>query len=280
MRWLSFEQNGKATFGFVNSQDRVVDIGSVSDFDSLREALVAGQMAQLGRNHRDDPGVPLSQIAFLPPIVDSKKILCIGLNYRDHQEETGHGGEPYPTVFTRYAAVQVGHNGQLIRPHESKTLDYEGEIVLVIGKNCRRVSADNYLEYVFGFSIYNDASVRGFQRHTTQFTAGKNFMGTGGFGPWISTPDEITDLEGMELTTRLNGEVMQEAKSSQLIFGFGHLVEYCSTFVELEPGDLIVTGTPGGVGAARRPQVFMDEGDVVDVTVTPIGTLHHTITVG
>ena len=183
MRWISFEHNGETTFGFVNSKDHAVDLDSSSDFDSLRAALTAGQLEQLATEHRDDLGIPLTEITFCPPILDSQKILCIGLNYREHQEETGHGGEAYPTVFARYAAVQVGHNGQLIRPIESDTLDYEGEIALVIGKKCRRVKADSYLDYVLVSQYYNDASVRGFQRHTTQFTAGKNFMGTGGFGP-------------------------------------------------------------------------------------------------
>lgn len=280
MRWMSFRKGESASFGFVNDHDRVVDVGPSSAHSTLKGALTAGELDDLVAKHSNDSGEELSAIEFLPPLTDSDKIMCIGLNYKDHQEETGHGGDPFPTVFARYNNVQVGHNGSLVRPHESSTLDYEGEIVLVIGKLCRRVKAADYLDYVFGFSIYNDASVREYQRHSSQFTAGKNFMGTGGFGPWIATPDEIPDLDAMVLTTRLNGEVMQHAKSAQLVFGFGELVEYCSTFNELLPGDLIVTGTPGGVGAARRPQVFMDEGDVVDVTVSPIGTLQHNVVVG
>ena len=138
----------------------------------------------------------------------------------------------------------------------------------------------NWLDYVAGFSCYNDGSVRGFQRHTSQFTPGKNFTATGGFGPWMMTPDACGDLDELEIFTRLNGQLMQNAKAKLLVFGFAELVEYCSTFTDLRPGDLIVTGTPGGVGSARQPPIFMDEGDVVEVTVEPIGTLRHQVVRG
>ena len=151
---------------------------------------------------------------------------------------------------------------------------------LVIGTPGRRISRADALDHVAGVSIYNDGSVREFQRQTSQFTPGKNFAGTGGFGPWMMTPDEIGDLNGMEITTRLNGEVMQNATADLLVHGFAELIEYCSTFIELLPGDVIVTGTPGGVGAARNPPVFMDEGDVVEVEVKPVGVLRHRVVVG
>jgi 2-keto-4-pentenoate hydratase/2-oxohepta-3-ene-1,7-dioic acid hydratase in catechol pathway len=168
----------------------------------------------------------------------------------------------------------------MIRPRESATLDYEGEIALIIGRAGRRISSDDAMTHVAGFSIYNDGSVREYQRQTSQFTPGKNFVGTGGFGPWMMTPDEIGDLDTMEITTRLNGEVMQHATADLLVFGFAELIAYCSTFTELVPGDVIVTGTPGGVGAARKPPVFMDEGDLIEVEVHPIGTLRNRVVVG
>ncbi len=144
---------------------------------------------------------------------------------------------------------------------------------MIIGKGGRRISQANAMEHVAGFGIYNDGSVREYQRHTSQFTPGKNFTATGGFGPWMMTKDEIGDLSQMELTTRLNGEVMQNAKAELLVHGFEELIEFCSTFIDLEPADVIVTGTPGGVGAARKPPLFMQHGDEIEIEVTPIGKL-------
>jgi len=207
-------------------------------------------------------------------ITDPAKILCAGLNYKAHQEETGRGaGDAYPTIFVRFAAAQVAHGEAMWRPRESDRLDFEGEIALVIGKPGRRIAREDWLDHVAGFAPYNDGSVRDWQRHTTQFTPGKNFARTGGFGPWMMTPDEVGDPDALEITTRLNGEVMQNAKARDLIFGFGELVAYCSAFTELEAGDVIVTGTPGGVGGARKPPVWMKAGDTIEIDVKPVGTL-------
>jgi len=219
-------------------------------------------------------------VHYLPVITNPDKILCVGINYKAHQEETGRDPTSHPTIFVRFAGAQIGHEQPMIRPVESDRLDFEGEIALVIGRRARRVAKANALDYVAGFSCYNDGSVRDFQRHTTQFTPGKNFAGTGGFGPWLMTPDECGDLGAMELTTRLNGEVMQNATASLLIFGFAEIIAYCSTFIELVPGDVIVTGTPGGVGVARNPPVFMKAGDVIEVEVKPIGVLRNRVVVG
>ena len=171
----------------------------------------------------------------------------------------------------------MAHQKPIIRPKESQSLDFEGEIAMIIGRPGRRIDRESALSHVAGFGIYNDGSVRDYQRHTSQFTPGKNFACTGGFGPWMMTPDEIGDLSEMEITTRLNGEVMQNAKADLLVHGFEELIEYCSTFVELEPGDVIVTGTPGGVGVARNPPIFMDEGDLIEIEVAPIGTLSNKV---
>ena len=280
MRWISFRHRGSASFGYVTSDECIVDVGANSPIKSLKEALTAGELANLGTESRAVASIALSEIEYLPPIPDPDKILCVGLNYREHQAETGRGGEDNPTIFVRFAAAQVGHLANMVRPFESKALDYEGEIAMIIGKPARRVKHADWLDYVAGFSCYNDGSVRDFQRHTSQFTPGKNFTGTGGFGPWVMTLDEVGDLDALEITTRLNGEVMQNAKSKQLVFGFADLLEYCSTFTALVPGDVIVTGTPGGVGSARNPPIFMDEGDVIEITVDPIGTLRNEIVVG
>jgi len=269
------------TFGYVTSDGAgVVDTGARGEFADLKSAIAAGALGELASSCGDDADLTLDAVSYLPTITNPDKILCVGLNYNAHQEETGRGGEGFPTIFARFAAAQMGHEQPMIRPTESATLDYEGEIALIIGKPGRRIARSDALDHVAGFAIYNDGSVREYQRQTSQFTPGKNFTGTGGFGPWMMTPDEVGDLDQLEITTRLNGEVMQSAKAELLVFGFAELIEYCSTFIELVPGDVIVTGTPGGVGVARNPPVFMDVGDVIEVEVKPIGVLRHSVIVG
>jgi 2-keto-4-pentenoate hydratase/2-oxohepta-3-ene-1,7-dioic acid hydratase in catechol pathway len=280
MRWLSYERDGRASFGYLTSDGMgVVDVGARTGLPDLKTAIAEGLLAR-GASQGDTADVALADIGYLPTITNPDKILCVGLNYKAHQEETGRGGEGTPTIFVRFAGAQMGHEAPMVRPVESATLDFEGEIALVIGKAGRRIARADALEHVIGFGIYNDGSVREYQRQTSQFTPGKNFTATGGFGPWMMTVDEIGDLDEMEITTRLNGEVMQNAKAALLVHGFAELIEYCSTFIELVPGDVIVSGTPGGVGAARNPPVFMDEGDVIEVEVTPIGTLRNPVVVG
>lgn len=281
MRWLSFARDGESTFGYLTSDgEGVVDVGRRGKMADLKSAVAADALTELAERCGDEADLPLAGLTYLPTIPNPDKILCVGLNYKAHQEETGRGGEGFPTIFVRFANAQTGHEQPMIRPRESNTLDYEGEIALVIGTAGRRIPKAEALSHVAGFSIYNDGSVREYQRQTSQFTPGKNFAGTGGFGPWMMTPDEVGDPAGMALTTRLNGEVMQQATADLLVFDFGDIIEYCSTFTELVPGDVIVTGTPGGVGAARKPPVFMDEGDEIEVEVKPIGTLRHRIVVG
>ena len=278
MRWLSFERDGGVSFGYITSDgEGVVDAGARSAFASLREAIAADALASLADQCGDSADLALAEVSFAPTITDPKKILCVGLNYKAHQEETGRGGEGVPTIFARFAAAQVAHNKPMIRPKESNTLDFEGEIAMIIGRGGRRIPQANWLDHVAGFGIYNDGSVREYQRHTSQFTPGKNFHATGGFGPWMMTLDEIGDPLQMELTTRLNGEVMQNATADLMVHGFAELIEFCSTFIELEPGDVIVTGTPGGVGAARKPPVFMDDGDLIEIEVSPIGVLSNPV---
>ena len=278
MRWLSFYHNQELTFGYVTSDgEGVVDVGSRSDFTSLRDVLEAGALSSLPQECGDSADIALQDVDYAPTITNPKKILCVGLNYKAHQEETGRGGEGFPTIFVRFAAAQVAHQKPIIRPKESQSLDFEGEIAMIIGRPGRRIDRESALSHVAGFGIYNDGSVRDYQRHTSQFTPGKNFACTGGFGPWMMTSDESGDLSEMEITTRLNGEVMQNAKADLLVHGFEELIEYCSTFVELEPGDVIVTGTPGGVGVARNPPIFMDEGDLIEIEVAPIGTLSNKV---
>ncbi len=278
---MSFEKAGRASYGVVVG-DGVVDVGMRRpEQRTLKELLATGELMTAGAEAaKRQPDHALKNVRYLPVITDPDKILCVGINYKAHQEETGRDPTSQPTIFVRFAAAQIGHEQPMIRPHESERLDFEGEIALVIGRRGRRIAAADALDHIAGFSCYNDGSVRDYQRHTTQFTPGKNFVGTGGFGPWMMTSDEVGDLGAMEVTTRLNGEVMQKATASLLIFGFAEIIAYCSTFTELVPGDVIVTGTPGGVGAARNPPVFMKEGDVIEVAVTPIGVLRNRVAVG
>ena len=280
MRWLSFVSKGGSSFGYVE-EESVVDLGAVCNLPDLKSTLQSGSLDFLQKVLCDlAPRIPLQAIEYLPPIPNPSKVLCVGLNYLEHQEETGHRGGDQPTLFIRFGEAQVGHNGIMLRPKESNSLDFEGEIAMVIGVPGRRIPIEKCLDHVFGFSCYNDGSVREYQRHTSQFTPGKNFTQTGGFGPWIMTTEEVCELKDMELLTHLNGELVQHAWSSDMVFDFASILSYCSTFIELEPGDVIVTGTPGGVGAQRNPPLFMDEGDVVSVTVRPIGTLTNTVSLG
>jgi len=278
MRWMTFTHNGRQSFGYVGDSEQVIDVAG-HGYPGLKEAIAADALDQLATV--DGAAIPLAEIDYCPVIPQPNKILCAGLNYHAHREETGRGdGDSKPTIFCRFAAAQMGHQQPMVRPLESNTLDFEGEIAIIIGKPGRRIAKADALSHVAGYSIYNDGSVREWQRHTSQFTPGKNFAATGGFGPWMMTPDEVGDPYAMHLTTRLNGKVMQDADASLLIFNFQELIEFCSTWIELEPGDVLVTGTPGGVGAARKPPVFMDTGDEIEIEVTPIGKLFNRVIQG
>ena len=211
----------------------------------------------------------------LPPVPNPAKIFCIGHNYEEHRVETGRPKTTYPAVFVRFAESQVAHQQAAWIPSVSTEVDYEGEMAVVIGRSGRRIPRDQALAHVAGYSCYNDISIRDWQRHTSQFTPGKNFLRTGAFGPWIVTADEIADPQSLDLTTRLNGQVMQSANTAQMIFTVAEIIEYLSAFTLLVPGDVIVSGTPGGVGAKRDPQVFMKAGDLIEVEIGAVGTLRN-----
>jgi 2-keto-4-pentenoate hydratase/2-oxohepta-3-ene-1,7-dioic acid hydratase in catechol pathway len=210
-------------------------------------------------------------------IPNPDKILCIGLNYETHRKETGRSEVENPTVFGRFANSQTGHLANIVRPRVSKDLDFEGELAVIIGRPGRYISRKDAWDHIAGYACYNEGSVRDYQRHTHQFTPGKNFPETGAFGPWMVTPDEAGDLAPLRLQTRLNGQVVQDATISQMIFDIPRQIEYCSAFTRLEPGDVIVTGTPGGVGSRRTPPLWMKPGDVVEVEIDRIGLLRNGI---
>jgi 2-keto-4-pentenoate hydratase/2-oxohepta-3-ene-1,7-dioic acid hydratase in catechol pathway len=244
---------------------------------SLLAAIAAGALGPALAAAPGEKAIPLDEAEFLPLITAPGKILCVGLNYEDHRKETGRAEVKNPTIFTRFADSQTGHLQPILLPAESTKLDYEGELATVIGKGGRRIPASVAMEHVAGYSCYNDGSIRDWQTHTIQFTPGKNFPNTGAFGPWLVTPEEFGTPGQQRLQTRLNGTVMQSAVLADMIFPIERLIEYCSTFTPLAPGDVIVTGTPGGVGAKRDPQVFMKPGDRVEVEIDGIGILESTI---
>ncbi|WP_027531691.1 fumarylacetoacetate hydrolase family protein [Bradyrhizobium sp. WSM3983] len=219
-----------------------------------------------------------SQLEFLPPFSRASKIICVGLNYADHSAESGMKTPDYPTVFARFNSSLVAHGQPLICPKVSTAFDYEGEMVAVIGQGGRNIPEEDALDHVAGYSVFNDGSVRDYQLRTPQWTIGKNFDGTGAFGPYFVTEDELPrGAKGLRLETRLNGHTMQNASTSDLIFDVARLVSLVSVSMTLEPGDLIVTGTPAGVGNARKPPVFMKPGDVCEIEIEKIGVLKNPV---
>lgn len=275
MKLVSYRDARGETFGLVRD-GAIVDLGRLGGgrWPTLRAALEGDAVGRLADEAAGaSPAVALDEADLLPVIPLPEKIICVGLNYATHIAEGGREPPKYPMLFPRWARSQVAHGKPIIVPKASEKLDFEGEMAFVVGKEGRHVPKARAFEHVAGYACYNDGSVRDWQRHTGQFMPGKNFEQTGGFGPWLVTPDEIADLGACELITRLNGEVMQQARLDDLVFGVPELIEYITTFITLVPGDVVVTGTTGGVGAYREPPVWMKEGDVCEVEVTGIGTL-------
>lgn len=272
MKLVSFiRPDGTASFGTTDGA-RVLDAGKAlaGRFDSLAAAIAADALGEL--DGRGD-AMPLAEVTLLPPIPAPGRILCIGLNYLPHILETGREQPEKPTIFTRDPASMVGHGAPLVRPRVSEKFDYEGELAIVIGRPGRHIAEAAAWDHIAGYSCFNDGSVRDFQRHTTQFWPGKNFERSGGFGPWLVTPDEVGDITAQTLTTRVNGAVEQETPISDMAIGIPELIAYASTVTTLRPGDVIATGTPGGVGAHREPRLFLFEGMTVEVEITGVGTL-------
>jgi len=279
MKLASFTVEGRPTYGIVEG-DQVADLESMKNTlgADLKQALALGRLGSVSDEQVSSlPHRALAGVTLLPVIPNPGKVLCIGINYATHVRETGRDMPVYPMIFTRFADSQTAHLQPIVRPTVSHKLDFEGELAIIIGKTARHIRKADALDYVAGYACYNDGSVRDWQKHTLQFVPGKNFPSTGGFGPWLVTRDEISDPQNLELTTRLNGEVMQHTSTRDMIFDVGALIEYCSTFTELAPGDVIVSGTTGGVGAFREPPVWMQPGDVVEVEISRIGTLRNTI---
>ncbi len=283
MKWVRFERNGHegwavqdaatgAWHGATQEQDAYP-----GDVDGLirqgRDALdaAARAMARQGK-------VELDRVRLLAPVAQPSKILCVGQNYPDHTAESGFEQPAYPTLFARFNSSITAHEAPLLHTPLSDTLDFEGELVAVIGTGGHRITRDNALAHVLGYSVFNDGSVREYQFKTPQWTMGKNFDGTGAFGPCVVTADELPPgARGLRLQTRLNGQTVQSADTSDMVFDIASLIFTISEALTLEPGDLIVAGTPAGIGHAREPRLYMRPGDVCEVEIERIGLLRNRV---
>ena len=273
MKLASFKVNNKSTYG-VLSGDVLHEPGDAfqARYPDLRSAIAAGALEEL-ESSDIEASYDVDSVQFLPLIPNPDKILCVGVNYRPHIEEMGRDIPDHPVVFVRFSGSQAGHRQPVLRPQASEKFDFEGELAIVVGKPARHVSRVDALDYIAGYCCFMDGSVRDWQKHTMQFTPGKNFDSSGSMGPWLVTSDEVADPTVLTLTTRVNGEIMQEGRVADLLFDIPALIEYCSTFTQLLPGDVIATGTPGGVGAARTPPRWLKAGDSVEVDIPGVGLL-------
>ena len=288
MRFLSFAVGNYASFGVVTgdgivTEGGIVDLGRLfgAELPTLGAVLRAGELPRaMSLAATTKPTIALGEIRYLPTVPDPEKIICIGINYGNRNEEYKDGAEMprYPSVFMRTPGSLVGHLEPISNPPESTQLDYEGEIVLVIGKAGRRIAAADAWSHVAGLSLMNEGSVRDWLRHSKfNVTPGKNFERSGSLGPWMVTADEISAAAELHLTTHVNGELRQDDTTANLIFPFARLIEYLSTFMRLTPGDLIATGTPTGAGARFDPPKYLRDGDTVEIHVPEIGTLGNVI---
>ncbi|HYC63215.1 MAG TPA: fumarylacetoacetate hydrolase family protein [Reyranellaceae bacterium] len=273
MRLLSFRHGGALKFGAV-VEGGVVDLSArlEGSWPGLRAAIAGKALPHLASAAKGAPAdFKFEDIEFAPTIPDPAKILCVGLNYSSHVGEMGRELPKVPSLFARLHDTLVGHGAPMVRPRASTNFDFEGELAIVIGESCRHVPRARALSVVAGYTCFVDGSVRDFQKHSV--TAGKNFPSTGPLGPWMETADVITDPQKLALTTRLNGDVVQKDTTEHMIFDVAAIIEYVTTFTALSPGDIIATGTPDGVGAGRKPPLWMKTGDKLEVEISGIGTL-------
>lgn len=279
MKLISFKHQGQDRYGAVVN-DKVLDLtplfgAQAPDLKTLIATGLVGAAAEAARTQT--PTLAFDALELLPVIPNPDQIFCIGLNYGEHVRETGKEITETPVIFLRLPESQVAHGQDIVRPPESHRLDYEAEIAVIIGQGGRRISEADAWQHIAGYSCYNDGSIRDWQVATSQWTPGKNFWRTGGFGPWMVTSDEIEPGQVMTLKTRLNGQVLQDTTTDKMIHSIPRQIAYISSFIPLRPGDVIVTGTPGGVGNKRTPQIFMKPGDICEIEVDAIGVLRNGI---
>lgn len=278
MRLICFQRQGRPALG-VRRGEQAIDLGAVApelprDWPAIFAEDALDEVRALCERAPDSAFVDMAALELLPPVPRPPKVLCVGLNYRAHAAESGIEAPETPIFFVRFPTSLVGHGGALVRPRASDQFDYEGELAAVVGRGGRHIAAGRALDHVAGYSLFNDGSLRDFQFRGKQWTLGKNFDSTGGFGPEIVTPDELpAGAAGLRVETHLNGERVQDGHTDDLIFDVAHLIAAASEAMTLEPGDVFVTGTPPGVGMARTPPLWMKPGDVCTVSVEGIGSL-------
>ncbi len=278
MKLASYRLAGESTWGIIEG-DTAFHVGKTLSgrYADLKGLIAAQAFGEAAEARTRSARSPLAELEWLPVIPNPDKVFCVGLNYETHRKETGRAVVQHPTIFGRFANTQTAHMADILQPRVSTNLDYEGELAVVIGKAGRYIEHEHAFEHVAGYACYNDGSVRDWQHHTHQFTPGKNFPQTGAFGPWMMTPEELGELAPLRIQTRLNGEVVQDATLGQMIFDIPTVIKYCSSFNPLEPGDVILMGTPGGVGVKRTPPLWMKPGDTVEVEIERLGTLRNGI---
>jgi acylpyruvate hydrolase len=276
MRLARVTKDGK--IGLAAKSGDVVTIAYGADVADLDAHIAAGTLAQVGAKAAAGEAVDEAALDFLPPVVRPSKIVCLGLNYRDHAEESGMAIPDFPVLFARFPSSLIGHGAPIILPKVSSQLDWEAELVVVLSKGGKNIAEADALNHVAGYSVFNDASIRDYQLRTPQWTAGKNFDDTGAFGPWLVSPEELpAGAAGLKIECRVNGNVMQSSNTGNLIFTVANTIHRLSGFMTLEAGDVLVMGTPGGVGVARNPQVWMKEGDVCEIEIEGVGLLSNPI---
>ena len=278
MKFVSFLLKGSPKFG-VSDGKNITDLtNKISGSKTLKELISNNGITDAKKYAKENPGsININEIEFLPLIPNPGKIICVGLNYSDHVNEIGITLEKNPVIFLRVPQSQTAHKQIIQKPKVSNHLDYEGEMAVIMGNAGKHIEPKNALKHIVGYSCYNESTVRDWQQHTKQFTMGKNFEKTGSFGPYMVLAEEISDYKKLTIQTRLNDKVMQEASLSQLIFDIPTLISYISKAMPWQAGDVLVTGTPGGVGFKRNPPVYMKDGDKIEVEITGVGILTNTI---
>jgi 2-keto-4-pentenoate hydratase/2-oxohepta-3-ene-1,7-dioic acid hydratase in catechol pathway len=277
MKLASIQLDGKPVWGRIEGDEIVVPDKPFLHANPTLQAAIASGALEMLLEVRESARVPISAAVFDPVIPNPGRVICVGINFKAHMQEMGRQPPDYPWLFVRWPDSQVGHGQSIVAPQASEKFDFEGELAVVIGRPARHVKAVDALDYVAGYTCFMDGSVRDWQNHSSQFTPGKNFQHSGSCGPWLVTVDEIPDPTVLQLETRLNGQVMQQAPISDLKFDIPELIEYITTFAELQPGDVISTGTPGGVGFARKPPVWLKPGDCIEVEVDGVGVLRNAV---
>ncbi len=280
MRFVSFEHQGQASYGLWKDEGAWWQVPAEfqTRFPDLKSVIAAGQLQALAQAAQAQGALrQAADCRLLPVIPNPGKVFCVGLNYKSHVAEMKRADSEYPAIFTRFADSLTAHGAPLPKPASTQRFDFEGELAVIIGEGGRCISQADAFKHIAGYACFNDGTARDWQRHTHQWTPGKNFPATGPFGPFMAAREAIPDVNALTLESRLNGQVMQHASVADLIFTLPVIIEYLSGFTTLSPGDVIATGTPGGVGDKREPPVYMKAGDVIEVEITGLGTLRNVV---